>query len=244
MTMAAPHLASSSSSDSVLKSQTLGTGPPHTNTAPPTTPKLNVSLFNKLLDQPNLLDEINLTKNQKLISYLSLAEVVEKMIDYILYSLTINPLDYNNPDTRDSLMVHDVFEGGNNIEEEGGNNNGADSQFDKLERAFQRASVCSEIMMLSNNALVSRLITNQELLTKIWRGFLDNQVKTFFTYEVKIPSTTNDTTTPNDSITASNESNDTITPNDVNDQKQTAFNDYKIQRESSPGVIQQFLEID
>ncbi|GME83560.1 unnamed protein product [Ambrosiozyma monospora] len=154
----APHLASSCSSDSVIKSQTLGTGPPPMTTAPPTTPKLNVSLFNKLLDQPNLLDEINLTKNQKLISYLSLTEVVGKMIEYILYSLTINPLDYNNPDTRDTLMVHDVFEGGNNIEEEGSNNNnnnGADAQFNRLERAFQRASVCSEIMMLSNNALVN-----------------------------------------------------------------------------------------
>ena len=110
-----PAMSSKSPSD------TSSTATTHTNTntnATTTTSKntpsifpkntINVYLFNKLLDQPNLLDEINLAKNQKLINYLSQKDVIHTMLEYLLFSMKLSK--FASLDSIPSeYLNHDIF---------------------------------------------------------------------------------------------------------------------------------------
>lgn len=69
---------------------------------------INVFLFNKLLDQSNLLDEINLSKNQKLINYLSSKDVINTMFEYILFSLKLAKYK-DTSEVPLQLLQHDIF---------------------------------------------------------------------------------------------------------------------------------------
>lgn len=72
---------------------------------------INVRLFNKLLDQPNLLDEINLSKNQKLINYLSQKDVVTTMFEYILFSMKLSKYSTVS-ELPNGYLSHDIFTSG------------------------------------------------------------------------------------------------------------------------------------
>ncbi|ODV86027.1 hypothetical protein CANARDRAFT_233225 [[Candida] arabinofermentans NRRL YB-2248] len=161
-------------------------------------PSINISLFNKLIDQPNFIDEINISKNQKLIRYISQVEVLDILINYSLISLEISMLP--NLETIQGLnLSNDIFEGENNVSQEdehlnphhqlnlppvGGKNDDETEELDKLERALKRSIVASETLILFSGAIVQSLsthsTTDQYLLTKLWRGILNREVEDFF----------------------------------------------------------------
>jgi hypothetical protein len=84
---------------------------------------INVYLFNKLLDQPNLLDEINLAKNQKLINYLSQKDVIHTMLEYLLFSMKLSK--FASLDSIPSeYLNHDILvDNDENVVEENDDNN-------------------------------------------------------------------------------------------------------------------------
>lgn len=184
----------------------LGSGSPGSNVvatplSPSTTteesaqhPNVNMVLFNRLLDQPNLRDEINLAKNQRLINYISQVDVVDVLIDYILISLTLsrsteltpdqlhNDIFIDSEDSEDSSVVAVSTSGAAAAVAAA---NGMTSTEDQepltpMDKALQRASVCSEIMILPNTSILTNLMSSQPLMTKLWRGFFDRDVKDFF----------------------------------------------------------------
>ncbi|KAH3667485.1 hypothetical protein OGAPHI_003134 [Ogataea philodendri] len=134
-------------------------------------PHLNISLFNKLIDQPSFLDEISLAKNQRLITYVSQPEVLELMIEYILVSVDLSR-DRNALDAS-----HNIFEGDNNVEVEAEEEK---KPLDVYERALQRSHTCSDLLVLSSGNTVAVLLGESNLLEKLWTGFLDRDVDEFF----------------------------------------------------------------
>ncbi|KAG7878209.1 hypothetical protein KL905_003951 [Ogataea polymorpha] len=134
-------------------------------------PHFNVSLFNKLIDQPNLLDEINLAKNQKLISYVTQPEVLETLIEYILVSISLSR------DRSACDSGHSIFEGENNVDVE---SEEQPKELDKYERALQRSVTASEITLLLSSNIASILFGDSSLLEKLWSGFFDRDVEEFF----------------------------------------------------------------
>lgn len=161
---------------------------------------INIALFNKLLDQPNLMDEINLAKNQRLINYISSTDVIGVMIDFILYSLELSKL---GREPKDSELSHGIFteydtadsneprsgsSGTVGVDDQpvtGGaagfsDDSEAAEQLTPLEKALQRASVCSEIMILPNTNILENLIGSRELMVRLWRGFFDRDSSYFF----------------------------------------------------------------
>jgi len=180
---------SSSSSDSSLSSSgSLPRLPAHKRC-------INVGLLNKLLDQPNLMDEINLAKNQRLINYISQTDVVEVIIDFILYSLELakrgkepsgdelkNEIfaeyvelakDGSNMDDSDNLGLSEDTDGEPDVAE-------GEERLTMLEKALQRASVCSEILILPNTNILGNLMASRTLMTRLWRGFFDKGVEYYF----------------------------------------------------------------
>lgn len=178
---------------------------------------INVYLFNKLLDQPNLIDEINLSKNQKLINYLSQKDVINTMFEYILFSMKL--AKYSSiSELPPEYLSHDIFvsstssfdQSANNSNEDflentstnndnndtndnindselNGNENGNDNEnenenehVDKLQNALQRATVISEIMILPNSNIHQTLLTNFDIFTTLWRGFMNSDPKFYF----------------------------------------------------------------
>ncbi|VEU23795.1 DEKNAAC104901 [Brettanomyces naardenensis] len=166
--------------------------------------RISVALLNKLLDQPNLMDEINLAKNQRLINYISHNDVIDVMIDYILYSLDLANLDgdtdsidlqqeifveYVDPEAKsgdeDNGEKNNTSTGGihpcsEETEDEGEEAAASSEHLTPLEKALQRASVCSEVMILPNTNILPNLMGSTELMTKLWRGFFDRDVDCFF----------------------------------------------------------------
>ncbi|KAG0672772.1 hypothetical protein C6P42_003151, partial [Pichia californica] len=184
---------------------------------------INVSLFNKLLDQPNLLDEINLSKNQKLINYLSQKDVINTMFEYILFSMKLskyssvsllpsnylnhdifvsskqslnNSINYSNDDLLEQNNINDddtktttttstTIDNNNNDsdlndKDNDDNENNENENLDKLQTALQRATVISEIMILPNSNIHQTLLTNFDIFTTLWRGFMNNDPKFYF----------------------------------------------------------------
>ncbi|ODQ46733.1 hypothetical protein PICMEDRAFT_22395, partial [Pichia membranifaciens NRRL Y-2026] len=137
---------------------------------------INVYLFNKLLDQPNLIDEINLSKNQKLINYLSQKDVINTMFEYILFSMKLSKYS-NASELPTEYLTHDIFT--NENENENGNEN-ENEDADKLQSALQRATVISEIMILPNSNIHQTLLTNFDIFTTLWRGFMNNDPRFYF----------------------------------------------------------------
>lgn len=176
---------------------------------------INVYLFNKLLDQPNLIDEINLSKNQKLINYLSQKDVINTMFEYILFSMKLSKYS-NASELPTEYLTHDIFVSStssfdhsannsnddflentstnndnndtnenindsetNENENENGNEN-ENEDADKLQSALQRATVISEIMILPNSNIHQTLLTNFDIFTTLWRGFMNNDPRFYF----------------------------------------------------------------
>ena len=170
---------------------------------------INVHLFNKLLDQPNLLDEINLSKNNKLIDYFSNKDVVDTMLEYLLFSLELSKFTSDST-IPDYFLSHDIFattddsttsnnnsiddlsenisNNNNNNNNNNTNNNTDNTQVDKndltteskLQTALQRASIISEVMILPSSNIHQTLLSNFDIFTKLWRGFFNSDPKFFF----------------------------------------------------------------
>lgn len=183
---------------------------------------INVSLFNQLLDQPNLVEEINAAKNQKLISYISQKDVVSTMFDYILFSIKLSkftsidevPTPYlshdifvstedpaksinnstddfmdstsnNETDNENDTMQNNKLDGDEENDhnkevrkdENMGNNH---HNVDILHVALQRAAVISEIMILPSSNIHQTLLSNFDIFTKLWRGFMNNEPHSYF----------------------------------------------------------------
>lgn len=185
---------------------------------------INVHLFNELLDQANILDEINLSKNQKLINYLSQKDVINTMFEYILFSMTLSKYTRIS-EVPSEYLKHDIFvsssssddlirslnnstdnflennltnndnennDAGNNENDDNTNNNTTDESIDKLQIALQRASMISEIMILPTSNIHQTLLTNFDMFTKLWSGFMNNDPKFYFKNTHLIESPNND----------------------------------------------------
>ncbi|OUM53814.1 hypothetical protein BVG19_g3135 [[Candida] boidinii] len=127
---------------------------------------LNINLFNKLIDQQNLIDELNMNKNNKLNSYLTKTEVLEIIIEYILISLDVsieknhNNLNLNHP------IFQDCDENSNNTNNNNSNDNDNFQEIIKDDSTFNTINNDSDFNNTGNFSTHSDFSTNSNINSK------------------------------------------------------------------------------